>query len=399
MRIPALVAERFRLDELAGVGGMGTVYRATDTLTGGKVAVKVLKALADGDVERLELEGTLLAELHHPAIVRYVAHGRTPTQEPYLVMEWLDGEPLSSRLGRQPLTLAEAVALARRVGDGLAAAHERGVVHRDIKPGNLFLVGGEPARAKILDFGIARRWADSHHVTVTGFRVGTLSYMSPEHARGERDVDPRADVFSLGCVLFECLTGKKAFAGRHATAVLAKILIDEAPHVRELRPEVPRALDQLVTRMLAKDRAARPPDAAAVLAELSELSDLRGAAVGSLPPSELPGARLGVEERRFVAVLLVRDPSRDTDHTAPCARPAPPPRGWSSTTPWAPSAASSTCSPTARRSRCSRAGARPRTSQSAQRRALARWPSRTAARKSASPRGSAWCRHGCRSAR
>lgn len=309
---PAFLGERFRLHEQAGVGGMGTVYRATDTLTGGTVAVKVLNAQADDVVERLELEGTLLAELRHPAVVRHVAHGRTSSNEPYLVMEWLDGEPLSRRLAREPLTLAETVALARRVGDGLAAAHERGVVHRDIKPGNLFLVGGEPARAKILDFGIARRWAETHHVTATGFRVGTLSYMSPEHARGERDVDARADVFSLGCVLFECLTGKKAFAGRHATAVLAKILIDEAPRVRELRSEVPRALDQLVARMLAKDRTARPPNAAAVLAELA---DLEGMALGSLPPIEPTAARLGVEERRFVAVLLTRDSSNDPERT------------------------------------------------------------------------------------
>ena len=305
MEPKTLVARRFEILDTAGAGGMGTVHRALDHQTGACVALKVLRRTLADDVERFELEAQLLAELRHSAIVTYVAHGETDDGAPFLAMEWLDGESLGQRLGRAPLTTPESVWVARRVAEGLGEAHRRGIAHRDVKPGNIFLVDGDPKRAKVLDFGIARRWNDISHVTATGIRVGTLSYMSPEHALGDVEVDARADVFSLGAVLFECLTGRKAFSGRHMTAVLAKILLEESPRLRELRPEVPRSLEALVSRMLSKRREDRPPDASRVAAELEALGEVVALASAAPPPLSSAPA-LGLAERRFVAVVLAR---------------------------------------------------------------------------------------------
>jgi serine/threonine protein kinase len=193
-------------------------------------------------------------------------------------MEWLDGEDLADRLLRSDLSMSDSVAIVVRAAEGLALAHARGVIHRDIKPSNVFLVGSDPFRVKLLDFGIARVMAwglvpRSRATTRTGTVLGTAGYMSPEQVRAEKDLDARSDVFSLGCVLFECLTGQAAFAGKQAVAVLAKLLREEAPRVRALRPQLPEALDELVTRMLAKERHVRPQDGSAVAIELANLSN------------------------------------------------------------------------------------------------------------------------------
>jgi serine/threonine protein kinase len=175
------------------------------------------------------------------------------------------------RLQRGTLDAREGAALGRRAAEALAAAHARHVVHRDIKPSNLFLPGGDVERVKILDFGIARLMQEARALTATGIVIGTAGYMAPEQARGDRDVDGRADVFSLGAVLFECLAGRPAFAGQHVMAMLAKVLLEEPPPLRDLCPAVPRAFADLVTRMLAKAPASRPPSAAAVAAELATM--------------------------------------------------------------------------------------------------------------------------------
>src|SRR5262249_20762656 len=156
----------------------------------------------------------------HPSIVRYVSHGVTDEGRQFLAMEWLEGEDLADRLQRGPLDPADAVTLGRRAAEALAIAHARGVVHRDVKPSNLFLVAGDVARVKVLDFGIARIPSGAQAPTRTGNRVGTPRYMSPEQVRGVRGVDARADVFALGCVLFACLTGRAAFTGTDELAVL-----------------------------------------------------------------------------------------------------------------------------------------------------------------------------------
>lgn len=272
MNAGEVISGRFELEAVAGAGGMGTVWRSTDRSSGERVAVKLLPPQPGWEGERLVREARVLAELHHPAIVRYVTHGTTDSGAPYLAMEWLDGENLADRLSRSSLSLEESLELAVRVADALAAAHALGVVHRDIKPSNLFLRSADVARVTVLDFGIARLAGATVAMTRTGMVLGTPMYMAPEQARGERDLDSRADVFSLGCVLFECLTGRPAFSGDHPMAIFARILIEDPPPASSLRPGIPREVDDLVSRMLDKDPDRRPSDGAAVVGEITRVS-------------------------------------------------------------------------------------------------------------------------------
>jgi eukaryotic-like serine/threonine-protein kinase len=267
-------AERFVLQERAGAGGMGTVYRAIDTRTDQTVAVKLLQAADHPQAaERFAREAQLLCELRHPGIVEYLVHGMTGDGQPYLAMEWLAGEDLARRLARGALSLADSLTLLRRTASALAVAHQRGIVHRDLKPSNLFLRGGEVERVAILDFGIARRREFSHAITGAGGIVGTPAYMAPEQACGERDLTPAVDIFSLGCVLFECLTGDRPFVAEHVAAVLALILFSPPPKLRAVRPDLPRAVEALLARMLAKKPGERLPDAAALLDALDALDE------------------------------------------------------------------------------------------------------------------------------
>jgi predicted Ser/Thr protein kinase len=300
-----VLGRRFELERFAGEGGMGTVYRALDLTTGQPVAVKVLRRSAE--TARFAREARLLEGARHPAVVRYVAEGTTSQGAPYLVMEWLDGEELLTRLARGPLSLEETVSLARRVLGALVELHGRGVLHRDIKPSNLILCGGLVEEVKLLDFGIALPPDASLQITHTGTTIGTPGYMAPEQARGERDADARADLFSVGCVLFECLTGRPAFTGAHVIALLAKVLLEEAPRVTALRPEVPEGLADLIERLMAKTPADRPADAATVLATLDALQ-ARGAlqarrATSSAPPQRREELTAG--EQRLLSVILV----------------------------------------------------------------------------------------------
>jgi serine/threonine protein kinase len=221
----------------------------------------------------------------HPAIVRHVAHGPSG-DTPFLVMEWLEGEDLSQRLTRSGLGVEESLVLLRRACDAIRAAHARGVVHRDVKPSNLFLVGGDADATKVVDFGVARvSRADvavnvgSQTLTRTGTVLGTVGHMAPEQAMSALDVDGRADIFALGCVLYECLAGQPAFAGPQPAVALAKLLQAHPPPVSHARPGLPKALDHLVERMLAKDRKDRPKDVAEVLDALDALAPSTGRGV------------------------------------------------------------------------------------------------------------------------
>ena len=309
-----LLADRFEIEQLAGSGGSGRVYRARDRRTGEAVAVKVLHgAEIDTYAERFAREARVLSVLSHPGIVRYVAHGTTAAGEPYLAMEWLDGESLRDRIARRELSLREAVELGRNVAAALGAMHRAAIVHRDLKPGNLFLIGGEVSAPKIIDFGIARIRTTAAEITHTGIMLGTPGYMAPEQARGEPDIDARADVFALGCVLFRCLTGKPAFEGDDALAVLLKVALEEAPRASQIRPDVPEALDALVARMLSKNRAVRPPNGDFVLEELSSMEELvedRPATLDSQPPS------ITKAERRVVSLIVARLERSSADGSA-----------------------------------------------------------------------------------
>ncbi|HXU01122.1 MAG TPA: protein kinase [Polyangia bacterium] len=301
------ISGRFLALAEAGSGGMGTVYRARDLTDGSTVAVKVLTGREIREAARFEQEGSILAGLTHPAIVRYLASGIAETGERFIAMEWLDGEDLAMRLDRKPVTVAEAVAIARRAAEALAYAGERGIVHRDIKPENLFLPALTIERLKVLDFGIARLTRGARKLTRTGSVIGTPGYMAPELVRGDRDLTPGADVFSLGCVLFQCLTGRAVFEAEDATALFAKILLQDAPRARQIQPSLPKALDDVVARMLAKDPRRRFADARALIAALDGLGPMPDADVVSRTRRRGQAALTESEQR--IACVVIAGPS------------------------------------------------------------------------------------------
>jgi len=239
--------------------------------------------------------------LAHEHVVRYIASGLTPDGDPWFAMEWLEGIDLHARLRRGPLSLDETMALGKRVASALGHAHAGGIVHRDVKPHNIYLVGGDVTRVKVLDFGVAKlAWATSlMTVTEGGFLLGSPRYMAPEQARGDRSIDARADVFSLGCVLFECLTGRPPFDGDGLEVVLAKVLFDEVPRVSTV-VDIPSVLDELLARMLEKVPAARPIDGAVVSALLTEASEAMDEVTTLVRIDNPPPSR----EQRWASVLL-----------------------------------------------------------------------------------------------
>jgi eukaryotic-like serine/threonine-protein kinase len=312
-----VIADRFEIKALAGEGGMGTVFRAIDLRHQVPVALKLLRPRSahTADVKRFAREAQMIADLRHPGIVSYVAHGETAEGQPFLAMEWLAGEDLSRRLQRGRLGLTDSLTLLEKIADALAAAHRQGIVHRDLKPSNLFLRDRKIAHVTILDFGIARRVIGAQPLTRTGVVIGTPEYMAPEQARGERDIGPSADIFALGCVLYECLTGGSPFVAEHVAALLARILFDVAPAARSLRPEVPQPLSALIDRMLSKIAAERPRDASVLLSELSGLGEMpvSGDDSTQLTPVRPQSALEDREQRLFSVVTAVpaNTPARD----------------------------------------------------------------------------------------
>ena len=301
-----LLSDRFELEQQMTTGGMGEVFRARDRVSGELVAIKIMADGRDDRAARFTREVELLAELSHPSIVRYVAHGVMPSGERFLAMEWLDGEDLRARLEREPLTVGEAVRLATRVAEALGAAHARGVVHRDLNPSNLFLPGGRIDAVKVLDFGVAHRKGRTQ-LTQTGTMIGTLGYMAPEQARSGEAIDARVDVFALGCVLFHCLTGIPPFEGDDDASILDKLLFGEVPRMTTLWAEVPEDLDALVAQMLAKEPAHRPSDGVSLTAMLVALEPhANSAAVAPRGRIRTRSAITGVERRLLSVVLIGR---------------------------------------------------------------------------------------------
>ncbi|WP_437325657.1 serine/threonine-protein kinase [Sorangium sp. So ce381] len=309
MRTGELLGGRFRVEALAETGGMGAVYRAFDVTTGRRVAAKVLHDPSPQHLARFAREAELLARLTHPGIVRYVAYSAARESTPFLVMEWLEGEDLSRLLSRRRLTVAEAVELGARVSAALGAAHALGIVHRDLKPANIFLVGGRIEEPKLLDFGVAR-FPDMAPITGAGVLVGTPDYMAPEQARSGDEVGAPADIFSLGCVLFQCVTGAPPFQADHLVALLARIIFDEPSRLSDRCPGAPPWLDALLSQMLEKDPARRPRDGAAAHAALAA----QEVQAGSLPAPA--SSALTSSERRFHGVAVIgRAPASALDAT------------------------------------------------------------------------------------
>jgi tetratricopeptide (TPR) repeat protein len=302
--------ECFELELVAGSGGFGTVFRARDLRDGKPVALKVAKVPDAAARARFLREANLLSSLRHPGIVRYVGHGALSSDELWLAMEWLEGNDLAERLKRAPLTVGESVALVRRVADALGPAHQRGILHRDLKPGNVFLENDDLEQVRVLDFGLARSRFQDGLVTAPGTVLGTLAYMSPEQSGGRADLDARTDVWGLGVLLYRLLTGHVPFPGPGLATMFSQIQHVPPVPPSSANPAVPPELDALVLRLLAKDRVARPPNAFAVAAELDWLSQSAGI---DTPASLREPAALGARELRLASVVLVAPPAASAD--------------------------------------------------------------------------------------
>jgi serine/threonine protein kinase len=314
--IGTVVAQRFQIEAPAGEGGMSTVFRAHDWYTDQTVALKILRRGRGHprEVERFQREVAWLEKLHHPGIVAYISHGRTPQGMLFLAMEWLDGEDLSRRLGRGPLDVQQTLVLAARIADALGEAHRQEIVHRDIKPSNLLLRNDKIEQVTVLDFGIARDLNSTMSLTATGAVVGTPEYMAPEQARGSHEIGPSADVFSLGAVLYHCLTGRPPFTGQHVASRLAKLLFEPVQPPSVFRPDIPAPLEDLLMRMLDKDPSRRPGDAAALAREIAVL---QAAPAHELAESARPRPAALTTSEEWVMSVVVASMHSTIDQSAP----------------------------------------------------------------------------------
>ncbi|HET7769802.1 MAG TPA: serine/threonine-protein kinase [Chloroflexota bacterium] len=302
---------RYRLGDEIGRGGMSTVYRGEDTKLGRAVAIKVLAPHLSGDVvfrRRLLAEAQAAARLPHPHIVQVFDAGVVEDDagapaggSVVLVLELVEGQSLRERLGTGTIPVAEAAEIAAQVAEALAYAHERGIVHRDVKPHNVLLAsapGGERGRvwAKLADFGIARSVDATSTLTATGVLLGSAPYVAPELLEGG-GASPESDIYALGVSLYQMLTGHLPFDGGTTAVGLARRLAADAPRVSALRPEVPAWLDALVARALAR----RPEERWADAGQLARaLRDPHGATTQALPALGLRPVT-APEETRVVA--------------------------------------------------------------------------------------------------
>ncbi len=289
--------ERYVLDAVVGRGGVGDVHRATDTLLHRPVAVKVLRERTATEVDRARFrsEARTLAALMHPGLVTVLDVGDTEGR-PYLVMELVEGSTLSGVLADGPLPVAESARVLARVAEALAYAHDRGVVHRDVKPGNVLL--GDDGRVKLADFGIARLVGDNVRHTLPGTLIGTVAYLAPEQVTGD-ELTQAVDVYALGLVLLESVTGVKAYTGSVVEAAMARL--SRPPHVPS---ELPGRLRDLVRAMTATDPRLRP-SAGQVADELAHVArEERGAGV-LVPSTGLAGRRWTSRPVLAAAAVLV----------------------------------------------------------------------------------------------
>jgi hypothetical protein len=301
-----LIDDRYAILETLGGGGMAEVFRARDEVLGREVALKILRGQYAGDeefVERFRREAKSAAALNHPNIVQVYDQGRANDGTYYMAMEYVPGGTLKERIVREGrLNPREAARIASRVAEALDVAHYRGIVHRDIKPQNILI--GDSGEAKVADFGIARA-ATAKTVTETSLILGTAAYMSPEQVRGER-VGPASDLYSLGVVLYEMLTGELPYTGEHPLATAMKHLDEPPRHPKEANPAVPEELDALTTKLLAKDPEKRYASAAELAEDLGRVRD-------GLPP-----LAAGTEEDTTPRMA----PGTGKTLTAPVAAPA-----------------------------------------------------------------------------
>jgi TolB-like protein/tRNA A-37 threonylcarbamoyl transferase component Bud32 len=284
-KVRGALADRYAIERVLGQGGMATVYLAEDLKHHRKVAVKVMRPefAATLGSERFLREIEIAAKLSHPHILPVHDSGEADGLL-YYVMPWIDGESLRERLLQQgALPVDQALRLAREVAEALEHAHQRGIVHRDVKPANILLGGGH---ALVGDFGIARAMGSGAALTQTGLSVGTPQYMAPEQAMGEATVDARADVYAVGGVLYEMLAGQPPYTGPTPQAILAKSLTGPPPALETIKPGIPGSVSAVVERAMARDATDRYQSAAALVGALDEaLEAARSGTRAALPPA------------------------------------------------------------------------------------------------------------------
>jgi len=356
--VGATLAGRYQIIRRIGEGGMGAVYEAKHAIIGKRVAVKVLleKFLTKSDfVARLLQEARLASAIGHEHIVDVTDFGTTDDGRAFVVMEFLEGESLAQLVMREaPLPVERALRIARQVASALGAAHAKGIVHRDIKPENIYLVQrGDGDFIKVVDFGISKAVkstqgddAPDYRLTHTGLLLGTPLYMSPEQARGEEDLDHRVDVWALGVMLYECLTGEVPFRANNYLGIISQVLTHEAIPPSKLRPElgISEAVETVVMHAMEKDRARRYPTMAEVEADIDRVlaGDQNVVGAGArLVPSTAPPPGNPARGRVWVwgaavvalvvgvAMALARPEPAASSRTAaqPAARALPPPTG------------------------------------------------------------------------
>ena len=263
----AMFAGRYRIVGYLGRGGMGHVYRAEHVALGKPVALKVLGKRSDEYVARFEREAKAIARLDHIGCVRILDHGTDEADVPYIAMELVDGPTLALALAEDSFTVARSLAVTRALLVALAHAHAQGVVHRDLKPENVMFAG---QRVVIIDFGLASI-ADAAGITGNGFAMGSPSYIAPERLRGEKH-DARADVYAVGVILYEMLSGLRPFLGANPQEIMTAALTRPPRPLRAIVPHVSPALDAVIRRALAKDPAKRFADAEEMLSALDDVA-------------------------------------------------------------------------------------------------------------------------------
>jgi eukaryotic-like serine/threonine-protein kinase len=307
--VGTLLSGRYRVEARIGTGGMSSVYRAFDTVLERQVAIKQLHrdhAADAGQIERFRREARAVAQLNHPHVVGVIDVG-SDGGSPYIVFEYVEGETLKDRIRRQGrLEVPEAVAYAIEITRALGAAHDRGIVHRDVKPQNVLI--DEEGSAKVTDFGIARTLG-LEGLTAEGRVLGTTDYVSPEQALGHQ-VTGQSDIYSLGVVLFEMLTGRVPFSGENQVSVAMKHVREEMPDVQALRPEVSSTLAAVIDRATAKDLRRRHASARELIADLEESLTVEASRRGQATGEATAVLRTLSERARSRLPLALRHPRR-----------------------------------------------------------------------------------------